>query len=355
MFALADSRASCTPMPVTPLADLGVLESSHLEKWVVDHPEVLGDDIVIVTTQYGKWSSDSGDLARERLDILGLDSSGQLVVVELKRSTDANVHLQALTYAALVAGFSKDTLEDAHAEYLNRGLAEPVVSPTQAGERLHDHVDGTWDDDLLTVPRIVLIAEDFTAQTYTTVSWLSNLTANLAIEMHTVNVFVLDGQRPCVVFRRLFPAVDPSTRVLTPGIATAAATSVVTKIAEKQRRIRSTYLLHDSGDIAEGTEIVLDLHGYIDAQTAAQVDAWISADERRGRAVWVTNRERPLRWAAGTSETYTPTGLAKHIIYEACGRRPTAIPGADLWKWRGNTLAALATQDRPTVADSSPN
>jgi hypothetical protein len=82
VFAVAEDRMSCAPMPATQLATLGIFETSHLERWVVDHPEVLGDNIRIVTTQYGKWSSDSGDLAKERLDILGLDSSGQLVVVE---------------------------------------------------------------------------------------------------------------------------------------------------------------------------------------------------------------------------------------------------------------------------------
>ena len=97
VFAVAEDRLSCAPMPATQLATLGIFETSHLERWVVEHPEVLGDNVRIVTTQYGKWPSDSGDLAKERLDILGLDSSGQLVVVELKRGTDQNVHMQAIT------------------------------------------------------------------------------------------------------------------------------------------------------------------------------------------------------------------------------------------------------------------
>jgi hypothetical protein len=162
-----------------------------------------------------------------------------------------------------------------------------------------------------------LLAEDFTAQTYTTVTWLSNLTPNLNIEMHTVNAFVLEGQRPCIVFRRLFPAVDPSTRVLTPGVAVTGAASVATKIAEKKRRIRSTYTLHDKGVIPEGEQIVLNLHTWIDPELAAAVDAWVADDRRWGRATWVNDRERPLRWDAGSDETFTPTGLAKHVIREA--------------------------------------
>jgi hypothetical protein len=36
--------------------------------------------------------------------------------------------MQAITYAALVAGFSKATLADAHADYLNRRLESDKVS-----------------------------------------------------------------------------------------------------------------------------------------------------------------------------------------------------------------------------------
>jgi RecB family endonuclease NucS len=116
MFTIVGADPQCVAMPSRQLAELGTFEPTHLERWIVDHPEVLGDYVKIVTTQYDKWSSISGDLARERLDLLGLDKSGQLVVVEPKRGTDSRIHLQAITYAALVAGFSKETLADAHAD-----------------------------------------------------------------------------------------------------------------------------------------------------------------------------------------------------------------------------------------------
>ena len=339
VFAVAADRATCAPMPTARLSSLGILETSHLERWVVEHPEVLGDNVRIVATQYDKWSSDSGDLAKERLDILGLDSSGQLVVVELKRGIDPNVHMQAITYAALVAGFSKAALADAHADFLNRRSGAEKVSVGEAADLLKEHVEGTWDDDVLTVPKIILLAEDFTAQTYTTVTWLSNLTPSLSIEMHTVNAFVLDQQQPCVVFRRLFPVVDPSTRVLTPGVAAAGPASVANKIAEKKRRIRSTYTLYDKAVIPEGEQIDLDLHTWIDAELAAAVDNWVAEDPRRGRATWITDRERPLQWNAGAGETFTPTGLAKHVILAATGQLRDAIPGADVWNWSGRSLA----------------
>ena len=85
-----------------------------------------------------------------------------------------------------------------------------------------------------------------------------------------------------------------------------------------------------------------DLHTWIDPQLAAAVDAWVAEDPRRGRATWVSDRERPLRWDAGSDETFTPTGLAKHVIREATGQLQDAIPGADVWQWSGQSLASLA-------------
>lgn len=347
MFTVASLDSECAPMPPRRLAELGILEPVHLERWIIDHPEVLGDQVKIVATQYGKWSSDSGDLARERLDILGLDSSGQLVVVELKRGIDSRIHLQAITYAALVAGFSKGTLADAHADYLNRGSME-LVSTGEALAQLEDHVEGTWESDILTVPKIILLAEDFTAQTYTTVAWLSDLAPNLTMEMHTVNAFLMDGEtspHTCIVFRRLYPALDPTTRVLTPGIASTSADSVATKIAEKKRRIRSTYLLYESNTIPEGAQVDLDLHTWINAELVSEVDRWVAQDPRRGRATWVNHRDRPLQWTAdpGDGTTFTPTTLAKKIVQEATGIAPDAIPGADVWRYQGQSLATLAT------------
>ncbi len=355
MFAVAEDRLSCDPMPSTQLAKLGVFEPAHLERWVVDHPEVLGDNIRIVTTQYNKWSSNAGDLAKERLDILGLDASGQLVVVELKREIDSKVHLQAITYAALVAGFSKETLADAHAEYLNRGTPASDYTPADASELLQEHVDGTWDDDVLTVPKIVLLAEDFTAQTYTTVTWLSNLTPTLNIEMHTVNAFLTGSGQPCVVFRRLFPAVDPSARVLTPGIAATNAALVATKIAEKKRRGRSTHLLYNLETIPAGTELDLDLHGCVDPAIVAAVEAWLSQNPARAHAVWTNNRQKPLRWlGAETDETFTPSRLTQRIISEATGHWKGSINGSDVWKWHGQSLYELATKAEASI-NTEPN
>lgn len=341
---LSVDGARSRPLEPSTLAASHYLESTHLEQWVCDNPSVLGEGVMVVTRQYAKWSSDDGDLARERLDILGLDTSGQLVVVELKRGNDSRIHLQAITYAALVAGFDKHTLADAHAEYL--GTLGVETSTEDALNRLVDHVSDDWDDDILKAPRIVLIAESYAAQTLTTVSWLSEIAPKLVLEMHTANLFhgLADGSEPCVVFRRQFPPDDPAARVLTPGVA--AVESASTRIAERKRAARSTYLLHENRAIPEGASIVLRLRGSLSAELVDQVEEWVAEAPERGLSTWVRNKDKPLQWNAETvlGRTWTPTNLARHVIAEATGVDKDSIPGGDVWYFEGKSLITLARE-----------
>ena len=78
---------------------------------MIAHPEVLGADVKIVASEFGRWAASSGALERDRLDVLALDRAGRLIVVELKRDKAPDtVEMQALKYAALVSRFTRDHL-----------------------------------------------------------------------------------------------------------------------------------------------------------------------------------------------------------------------------------------------------
>lgn len=199
-----------TPSSAKKLEDTSMIlegwsELDHLEAWIVTHPDVLDPTLKIITTQLSHGESD-GTRARDRLDVLALADSGELVVIELKRGRDRNVHLHALTDAALVSCFTRDVLAEAHQDWL-RGQGRPEVTLEEAGKELEDHVEGEWTDDLLTPPRMILVAEKFPDQVITTMQWLSEVARYLTIEAHEYRLFD-HGDTMAVSFRRIFPVGD---------------------------------------------------------------------------------------------------------------------------------------------------
>lgn len=331
------------------MVDQGLREVDHLEKWIVEHPEVLGPTVKVVTTQYDRWASASGAAAAtERLDILALDSTGQLVVVELKRDGDRRIHLQAITYAALVAGFTKDTLGRVHAGYLNRGDEDAAVTPARALDQLAEHVDGDWDDDLLTRPRIVLIAEQFPPQVLTTVQWLSDLApADFGVECHEVAVFSYPDEPTtrCVTFQRIFPVQDISESILSP-IVDQAASAVSQKLADKKRQTRSVPVIAENQLIPQGAMVSLELDTLVRPEIVKQVGGWLDGDESRRRVTWINDAHRPLKWAADPQgRQWSATGLGKEIVEQATGGAArVTFSGPDAWQYQGRTFYWIASE-----------
>jgi hypothetical protein len=115
------SGATATPADPITLAEAGLTERSHLQEWVTAHPEILGESVMVVTLEFDRWRTAAGSPERDRLDVLGLDRDGRLVVAELKRDIAPDtVEMQALKYAALASRFTREALASEHAKYLTR-------------------------------------------------------------------------------------------------------------------------------------------------------------------------------------------------------------------------------------------
>jgi alkylated DNA nucleotide flippase Atl1 len=146
---------------------LGALELQHVEKWIATAPDVLGERLLVISKQFAKF-----DKAKDRLDILALDESGRLVVVELKREADASHDLQGIRYAAYCAGFGLEDVTDLYVEH--RGKQGAPITREAAREELARHViDGDveqLDEDLK--PRIILVSKSFRVEVTSTCLWL---------------------------------------------------------------------------------------------------------------------------------------------------------------------------------------
>ena len=83
-------------------ADLNLHERRHLQEWLANQPDALGEDLLIIQKEFDRFAD-----TRERLDLLALDKDGSLVVIEntlaLRRRKDrADSPLRQLRYERAV-------------------------------------------------------------------------------------------------------------------------------------------------------------------------------------------------------------------------------------------------------------
>ena len=316
------------------LADAGLRERSDLQEWVRKNPEILGDGVYIVTFEFGAWRARDGRAA-DRLDLLGLDDDGRLVVAELKRGPAPDtVEMQAIKYAAFASRFTPQTLAEAHAAYLSRVSGE-AVSAEDALVRLEEHAGGELDADLLLEPRIALMAASFPPQVTASVVWLTEM--GLKVSLIEFNAYRTEHDLVLTV-SQTWPVADVEDFMVSPRQAEIRAADERVRTRRERNAVAT---LVAEGAIGDGEQLELELRG-IRPAWRSQVEEWVREDPRRGLAVWRNDPVRPLRWTLGGGD-WSPTGLAKELVERATGERPAVISGPRAWKTKsGRTLSALA-------------
>jgi hypothetical protein len=188
---------------------------------VIQNPEILGPGIMIITFEFDRWVTAAGQNTAERLDVLGLDQSGHLVVAELKRDrAPDSVTMQALNYAAMVSRFSLDTLAEAYASSRTTG----EITSQEALPMLQEWAPAI-SDETLGAPRIVLLATDF-GPTVTNLA-LFLYENGLDITLTRVQPYRTTDGRHIVTVSRILPVPNAEDFMVKPrsGTQTRAATT----------------------------------------------------------------------------------------------------------------------------------
>jgi hypothetical protein len=155
-------------VPSSTFANEKVLERTDLQRLLRARIDAIAEDVLVVAEEFGAFAD-----ARRRIDLLGIDREGQLVVFELKRTLDGgHLELQALRYAAMISTMTFDDLVGHYENYL--AAVEPEAAD-EAQARL-----ATWLDDgdgtvISRHVRIVLVSAGFDREITTTVLWLTDL------------------------------------------------------------------------------------------------------------------------------------------------------------------------------------
>lgn len=184
------------------LSDAGHAGPSSYTEWIVQHPRLLGARVRVVASDL-RWDTPTGDT---RIDVLGLDADGRLVVgVVVVDDEPEQVLLRAMTQAAYASRLEPQALADVHARHLRRmgqHIAEDV-----AAHRLVVHTGHALDPDKLAQTRMVLFTEQVSPALGTTVVWLDEMGLDIALQRLQA---YQAGDQSLLIVSRAFPP-EPMT------------------------------------------------------------------------------------------------------------------------------------------------
>jgi len=141
------------------MIEMGRKETEDLEKWIKSSPLILGQEILIIGEQVPTKSG--------RIDFLGIDKSGNLIIIELKRDMlPRDALTQAIDYASDISSWDVDKISEVCTKY--------------TGQRLEDYLSENFEgvdlEDLLIneSQRILLVGFSIEESLQRMVEWLSN-------------------------------------------------------------------------------------------------------------------------------------------------------------------------------------
>ena len=153
-------------VPEASFASMGIGERSDIQRLLRTQIDVLGDDLYVLTEEFGDWED-----SRRRIDLLAVDAEANLVVIELTRTADGgHMELQAIRYASMVSAMTFERAVHIHADFLRR-LGEPGE---EAQARLLRFLEWSEPDEenFAGDVRILLVSEGFSKELTTAVLWL---------------------------------------------------------------------------------------------------------------------------------------------------------------------------------------
>ncbi|OBU40086.1 hypothetical protein AYY26_07090 [Photobacterium phosphoreum] len=159
------SNKKLTALTQTTFAAEGLLERQDLQEALKGCIGAIAPDCLVISEEFSDWED-----SRRRIDLLAIDKSANLVVIELKRDElGAHMELQALRYAAMISTMTFDKACSYFEEYIEKEGLE-----LNARQIILDFVDLDESslDDFGNDVRIVLASADFGKELTTSVLWL---------------------------------------------------------------------------------------------------------------------------------------------------------------------------------------
>lgn len=161
------NKEGLTEVKMDSMSNLRIRERQDLQDVLRNNIEAVAPDVLVISEEYTGWQD-----SKRRIDLLGIDRDGNLVVFELKRTNDGgHMDLQAIRYAAMVSALTFDEIVDLYEQFLKKqerqGNAKDLILEYLSGG------DGAPEASVGEAVRIVLVSQDFDSEITTTVLWLN--------------------------------------------------------------------------------------------------------------------------------------------------------------------------------------
>jgi len=228
MYQINRTENRLTELKERTFSELNFREREHLQEWLAQMPDVLGEDLLIIQKEF-----DGFDDTRERLDLLALDRDGSLVVIENKLDdTGRNVVWQALKYAAYCSNLTKSQIVDIYQKYLDR-----YESGGGASAKICEFLDVEELDEVVLNPgtsqRVIFIAANFRKEVTSTALWL--LGSGIRIQCHSVKPYSF-GDELLLDIRQIIPTPEAEEYMI--GISSKDTEEKQAHVAQKGRYTR---------------------------------------------------------------------------------------------------------------------
>ena len=226
IYLVDPATKNLTAVQPVSFSAIGIKERQDLEEWVIKHPEVLGEELLILTSEFSGF-----DVSKRRLDVLALDKDGSLVVIELKLDAAHSLaDQQAIRYAAFCSTMTMQDAADALSEHA-------TCSKADAAQQILDFVDADELPELDDRPRVMLAAGAFDDQELTsTVLWLR--TFGIDISCVELTPFSMPGGDSIVLVPKTIIPLPEAKEYLVRVEKKSAA------VAEGEEKLSETYKLY---------------------------------------------------------------------------------------------------------------
>ncbi len=226
MFLINNAVKSLTPLLKRKFSELGYSERNDLQEWLANHPDALGEKLLIIQKEFNGFSD-----TFERLDLLALDRKGNIVVIENKLDDSGkDVMWQALKYASYSSTLTKEQIRTIFQSHLDASHSEK-----NAVAELEDFFEGKAYNDLVLnqglTQRIFLVAAFFRKEVTSTVMWLRNF--NIQVHCFKVTPYQL-AENNFLTVEQIIPTKDAQDYII----------SITNKVQEEQNTVEELQNRH---------------------------------------------------------------------------------------------------------------